>query len=85
MLTEEEIKQSKNALNYLNKARNISYFEMDMSGKEIKQALFNIGQENCVIIKGIDNNITSKLREKCKFILSLLNSIELPVDLAQYI
>jgi hypothetical protein len=66
MLTKAEIYQSKSALNYLEKARKVSYFEMDMSGKEIKQALFNIGQENCVIIKGVDNNVTDKLREKCK-------------------
>lgn len=38
-----------------------------MSANELPQNLYNIGQDNWVIIKGMDENLQQKLRRKRKF------------------
>lgn len=51
----------------MNEARRERYFEMDMSANELPQNLYNIGQDNWVIIKGMDENLQQKLRRKRRF------------------
>lgn len=38
-----------------------------MSANELPQNLYNIGQDNWVIIKGMDENLQQKLRRKRRF------------------